>query len=107
MIALAWISFLISLFISYLMKDYRWLSRSGSLMVMFCAIGEYHFIKIRMPPTNSVTIKNAAGIDVPVGTRAPEGEADASLFLHATLCLGTVVLGYGDLINSLREPLIK
>ena len=101
MIILAWVTFSISLSWSVFQNDYSWLGRSGSIMVMFCAIGEYHFIKIRMPPPNSTQVRTSDGVLVPAGTPAPKGEAGASFVLHSTLCIGTIVWGYGDLLPSI------
>lgn len=67
-------------------------------MVLCCAIAEYDLAK-KTFPRNVMSIPNRNGTDVNIQNQPQNGETAATRFLHTTLCLGTLIWGFADLIN--------
>lgn len=88
---IAWaftISFFIlffAIFISYYLNEWLWFARSGSLLVCVGVITTAYDIQGRMSKSN-----------------APDEYKSQSIILEATIILiGTLVWGFGDLINNI------
>ena len=97
MVIFACLSFIISIFLSKFILGFDLISRSGSLMVLFSAIGEYRLMLTHIPRIG-VFVRNAHGKDIPSINPVNKIENRISIILHITLLLGTLIWGYGNLI---------
>ncbi|MDH5409525.1 MAG: hypothetical protein OEY00_13010 [Gammaproteobacteria bacterium] len=99
LVSLGSISVLASLYCSYVSNDYSWLSRSGSLMVLFSVIVEYNILK-KQQILNEAARSDATYIitkfsPVVLGRNLRSIQIAA----HYSVIVGTLIWGYGDLFG--------
>jgi len=77
-----------------------WFSRSGPVVILLCAIAEYKMAMLTFP-AQAMQVKASIGHNVTIKNTPHKGERETSIILHITIASGTLIWGFGDLINQL------
>ena len=94
--AFTWIIF--SYFYSFGTKPETWFARSGSIMVLLSVIVEYKLAVLQQNKINRA-IQKSSYIGMPARSKLSKEYNYISTVTHVFVILGTLIWGYGDLLN--------
>jgi len=100
MLLFSWLSLVFSILISTKYPELNLIERSGSLMVLFCAIGEYRIMLTHIPLIGAFYV-NKHGKEIPSINPINKKENRVSFILRVTIVIGTLIWGYGGLIMKI------
>lgn len=96
LLCIAFVWGIIGFSLAYIFGEGLWFSRSGSVIVLLCAIVEFRLSSLRQKSYEDPKFALKEGI-MTSGMLPPEKKW-VSIFAHIQVVVGTIIWGYGDLL---------